>query len=266
MFKVKLGKLTPILVIIFIIQSCGINSDLMLKTPKKYKYESLDSLSSSEDDSEYIIRVNDIIRFRFQTNNGIRILDIAAGTGENNSGNAGLQANTVSNISYVINTDSLVKLPYIKQVNIVGKTIREAEAFLQEAYKSYYVDPFIQISVVNKRVFVFPGDGGDAQVVDLLNNNTTIVEAIALAGGIRDRGRASKIKLVRGKEGNKKVYLIDLSTVDGLAYMDLVVQNGDYIYVEPVPQLGREVLTQIAPIFSILTSTLAVIIAINNIQ
>ena len=266
MIKVKSGKLLQILIAVFILQSCGINSDLMLKTPKGYEFESLDSLSASADDDEYIIKINDIVQFRFQTNNGIRILDIAAGTGENNTGNAGLQANAVSNISYVINADSMVKLPYIKEVNLVGKTIREAESYLQDAYSSYYVDPFVQINVVNKRIFVFPGNGGDAQVVTLLNNNTTLVEAIALAGGIRDRGRASKIKLIRGKEGERKVYLIDLSTIEGLEYVDLIVQNGDYIYVEPTPQLGREILTQIAPIFSIITSTLAVIIAVNNIQ
>ncbi|MFK8038279.1 MAG: polysaccharide biosynthesis/export family protein [Crocinitomicaceae bacterium] len=236
----------------------------MLKTPKDYKFESLDSINGLLDNREYIIGINDIVKFRFQTNNGIKILDIAAGLSEG-VGNVGNQLNSVSNIPYVINADSMVKLPYIKEVNLVGKTIRESEEYLQEAYKSYYVDPFIQISVTNKRVLVFPGNGGDALVVNLLNNNTTLIEAIALAGGIRDRGRASKIKLIRDVNGKRKVYLIDLSTIEGLEYVNLIVQNGDYIYIEPTPQLGREVLIQVAPILSLVTSSIAVILAISRL-
>lgn len=261
---VKTNSFFVIILFVLFVQSCGVNSDLMLKTPKDYKFESLDSINELVDNRQYIIKVNDIIRFRFQTNNGIKILDIAAGLAEA-GGNLGSQLNSVSNIPYVIDADSLVKLPYINKVNLVGKTIRQSEEFLQEEYKSYYVDPFIQISVINKRVLVFPGNGGDAQVVNLANNNTTLVEAIALAGGISDRGRASKIKLIRDVKGERKVYLIDLSTIDGLRHVDLIVQNGDYIYVEPTPQLGREVFIQLAPIFSIFSSTIAVILAVSKL-
>ena len=263
MSKVNFSKLFSVFLLFLLVQSCGINSDLMLKTPKDYKFEPLDSLSVQENNEEYIIQVDDIIQFRFQTNNGIRILDIAAGTADG-AGTAGNQLNSVSAIPYVINTDSLVKLPYIGHVNIVGKTIREAENYLQESYKSYYVQPFVQITVVNKRVLVFPGSGGDAQVVNLINNNTTLVEAIALAGGITDRGRAAKIKLIREIDGSRKVFLIDLSTIEGLEHVDLIVQNGDYIYVEPTPQLGRELFIQVAPIFSILSSTIALIFAFSR--
>ena len=265
MSKIKFLKFFSSFLILILIQSCGVNSDLMLKTPKDYEFASLDSLRSKANNEEYIIKVDDIIQFRFQITNGSRILDIAAGTLEGGGATVGSQLNSVSGIPYVVQPDSLVKLPYINQVNLVGKTIREAENYLQDAYSSYYVDPFIQISVTNKRVLIFPGSGGDAQVVNLKNNNTTLVEAIALAGGITDRGRAAKIKLIREVNGERKVYLIDLSTIDGLKNVDLIVQNGDYIYVEPTPQLGREIFIQVAPIFSIFSSTVAVILAVSRL-
>jgi len=237
----------------------------MLKTPKDYEFESLDSLRVSENNMEYIIHINDILEFNFQIRKGSRILDMSAGTlDEGGAAGANRMAQNIGT-NYVVQADSLVKLPYINEVNLVGKTIREAELFLQKSYENFYVDPFVQLRVTNKRVFVFPGSGGDAQVVNLLNNNTTLVEVIALAGGIRDRGRASKIKLIRETDGNRKVYLIDLSTIEGLENVDLIVQNGDYIYVEPTPQLGREVFSEIAPFLSILTSTIAVIFAVRNL-
>ena len=238
------------------IQSCGINSNLMLKTPKDYVFDKLDVDSANAAKNEYIIQVNDIIKFKFYTNNGQRVLDIATSTGANIQG-----AGQTNAMTYTIMSDSLVKLPTIGELNIVGKSIREAEMFIESQFKNLYVDPFVQVSVENKRAIVFPGSGGDSKVVYLKNNNTTLLEVLALAGGITERGRAAKIKLMRGDQGNKKVYLIDLSTIEGLRYTDLVIQNGDYLYIEPVAELGKEILKEIAPIVSIITSA-AVIISV----
>ncbi len=242
------------------ISSCGINSNLMLKTDKDYVFAEIDSINSTKE--EYRLDVNDIIQFRFFTNNGQRILDLSTSSdpGQNqlfNPNNA---------ISYVIQKDSLINFPALGQVNIVGLSIREAELFLESSYSNLYVNPFVQISVTNRRVIVFPGNGGDAKVLYLANNNTTLLEAIALAGGIAERGRASRIKLIRKDDnGQRQVYRIDLSTIEGLQYTDILVQANDYIYIEPVPEIGRELLKEVAPIVSLITSAAIVISVISKL-
>jgi polysaccharide export outer membrane protein len=170
-------------------------------------------------------------------------------------------------LNYVIQKDSLINFPALGEVNIVGKTIREAEEFLEQEYADLYVNPFVQISVTNRRVIVFPGNGGEASVLYLANNNTTLLEAIALAGGITERGRASRIKLIRKDDtGKREVYRIDLSTIDGLEYTDILVQANDYIYVEPVPEIGRELLKEVTPIVSLITSAAIVISVITKLN
>ena len=42
-------------------------------------------------------------------------------------------------------------------------TVREAELMLEEKYTKYYNKPYVQLLVVNRRVVVFPGGGGDAK-------------------------------------------------------------------------------------------------------
>ncbi len=254
--KIKNINIFISLGLLLVIQSCGINSNLMLKTPKDYAFDKLDVDSANAAKNEYIIQVNDIIKFKFYTNKGQIVLDIVTTSGGGNQ-NSGLS----NSMTYTIMSDSMVKLPAIGELNIVGKTIREAELCIENEFKNLYVEPFVQVSVENKRVIVFPGSGGDSKVVNLKNNNTTLLEVLALAGGVAERGRASKIKLMRGEDGNKKVYLIDLSTIDGLQYTDLIIQNGDYIYIEPVPELGKEIFKEIAPIVSIISSA-AVIISV----
>jgi len=253
------------LIIGILLTSCGINSNLMLKTPRDYQYETMDVDSANKNKKEYVIEINDIINFRFFTNNGLKVLDIVSG-GIEGGGNQAMILNSSSSISYVIRADSMVRLPLIGDINLVGKTIIQAEYYLQDKYEEYYVDPYIQINITNKRVIVFPGNGGDAQVVLLNNNNTTLMEVIALSGGITERGRAKHIKLIRNVDGERKVYLIDLSTIDGLKYTDLIVQNGDYIYVEPVPELGKELFKEIAPVVSIISSAAIIFTVINSFQ
>jgi polysaccharide export outer membrane protein len=105
---------------------------------------------------------------------------------------------------------------------------------------------------------VFPGSGGAGKVVTLENENTSLIEALALAGGITETGKAYKIKLIRGDHRNPQVQLIDLSTVEGLRQSNLQLQANDIIYVEPVPRISQHVLSQITPIIGIITSVLLI--------
>lgn len=238
-----------------LLHGCGINSNWMLKTDRDYEFADIDSLNETKKD--YRIDINDILQLRFFTNNGIKVLDISSSANANQA----QLFNPNNSLNYVIQNDSIVKLPVVGDINLVGMTIREAELYLQDIYSSKYIDPFVQISVTNKRVVVFPGNGGEAKVLYLQNNNTTLLETIALAGGITERGRASRIKLIRKDESGKRVvYKIDLSTIEGLQYTDIIVQANDYIYVDPVPELGREILKEVTPIVSLISSA-AVIIA-----
>ncbi|MGV6861491.1 MAG: polysaccharide biosynthesis/export family protein [Putridiphycobacter sp.] len=237
----------------------------MLKTPKDYQYDEVNIDSANAANEEMIIDVNHILKFQFFTNDGQTVLDIVSGTSGNGQGGAQV-LNSSNSLQYSILNDSLVKLPVIGEVNLVGMSIREAQHFLEEMYSKYYKNPFVQITITNNRVIVFPGSGGEAQVVYLKNNNTTLLEAIALSGGIAERGRAKRIKLIRKDEsGERKVILIDLSTIEGLKYTDIIVQNGDYIYIEPVPELGKELLKDIAPIFSLISSTAGIIFIISKL-
>jgi polysaccharide biosynthesis/export protein len=260
MMETKMTRLPGILVwtaLLILLQGCGINSNWMLKTHREFEFAPIDSLNETKEG--YVIDVNDIVQFRFFTNDGIKILDI---TSASEGGNQMQLFNPNNALSYVIQSDSMVRLPLLDTVNLVGMTIRQAELYLQDRYGYYYQDPFVQLTITNRRVVIFPGSGGEAQVIYLSNNNTTLMEVIGLAGGITERGRASRILLVRKNENGKRlVYKIDLSTIEGLQYTDLIVQANDYIYIEPVPELGREILKDVSPVVSLITSG-AVLIAV----
>ena len=88
-----------------------------------------------------------------------------------------------------------------------------------------------------------------------------------MAGGVDGRGNASEIKLLRENRetGRREVYLLDLSTIEGMEAADMIVQANDIIYVEPLPLIAREILEEITPIVTLIT-TAALLIAILNVN
>jgi polysaccharide export outer membrane protein len=217
----------------------------MLKTDKDYKYAANPDSTRA---IEYKISANDILEFSIYSNDGFKLVDLTS----LNSANMGYRFE--SDIRYLVEADGNVKLPIVGKTKLSGLTIREAESFLEEKYSSFYIRPYVIMSVSNKRVIVFPGSAGDAKVIPLQNNNTTLIEALALAGGIADDGKARMVKLIRQNKDQHDVFLIDLSKIEGIKMATMVLQANDIIYVEPRRKYASRFLQEVAPIVSLVTS------------
>lgn len=255
----KLSFLTLIVVSTLVsLTSCGVNSNIMFKVPKG-DVTYMDSVPLVPQ-TEYRIAPDDKITFNLSTNNGEKVIDAGAKIpGEATQAGA-------RQVEYLVKRNGMVELPVIHDVKVSGLTVVECENLLESLYSSIYEDPFIQLTVTNQRVVVFSGSGSAAKVISLANNNTTLMEVIALSGGIADRGKAKSVKLMRMIDGKRKVFVLDLSVIEGLKFADLIVQANDYIYIEPTPQLARELVKEIAPVISIVSSAIVVFSIINLVK
>jgi polysaccharide export outer membrane protein len=161
-------------------------------------------------------------------------------------------------LTYRVEFDGTVKLPVLGYTNVAGLTTREAEVMLEEAFTEFYNRPFVQLRVVNNRVIIFPGGrGGTSSVHFLENSNTTLFEALAKSGGIAD-GKASRVKLIRGDPESPSIYLVDLSTIEGVKNANIVLQANDIIYVEPRERVPQRILENVTPYLSLFTTALLV--------
>ena len=150
----------------------------------------------------------------------------------------------------------MANLPLLGEIYVAGKTILELENDVKNLLSQNYIEPFVQIRVTNQRVIIFPGKG-DAQVVNLTNSNTSLLEVVALAGGVRDEARSNSIKLMRKmKSGDREIYKIDLSTIDGLKAAQMIVQSNDYIYIDFKYRYASAILQELTPWLSLLTTAL----------
>ena len=253
----RLGStVLPVIWMAFFLASCSINSNIMFKEPKG-DTASVDSIPLFPKE-DYRISVDDKITFTLNTNEGKRIIESMSGVGEINR----IQVQTQE---YIVRRSGAAELPVLGEVKLQGLTIAECEDTLERLFSVEYQKPFVQVRVTNQRVIVFPGNGSDAKVIPLMNNNTTLMEAIAQAGGITERGKARSIKLMRREGNERKVYKIDLSTVEGLRFADMIVQGNDYIYIEPNPEIAKGILREAAPIISIFSSALVIFTVFSNL-
>jgi polysaccharide export outer membrane protein len=212
---------------------------------------------------EYRIAPYDEVSFMLFTNDGEKIIDAMSTalmdpTGQSEGG-AGMRMRGVrrAGSGYLVRQTGVVELPILGEIYIAGLTLVEAQELLKQRFAEYYIDPFVVIEVSNARVIVFNGSGSKATVVGIHGSTyMTLLEALARAGGITDRGRAKKIRIMRQTPSGREIYLIDLSTLQGLYYADMILQANDIIYVEPVPRILRETLKEISPVISLVSSTL----------
>ena len=246
---------------ILILDSCTINSNRMLKAPKGFVY---DNIETELNEIEYKINMNDQLTFQLYTRNGSQLIDMyTQNTKEENI----LRLMQFQNIGslYLVREDSLVDFPIIGNHNIVGKTIREAELYLKKLYSKFYVEPFIVLGVNTKRVFLFKGNtNGEASVVPLTFNNMTLFEVIASAGGIGQRNSSKNIKVVRKTNEGNKIFNVNLSTIEGIKYGNMIMQSHDVIYIKPNLNIDLGIIQGFQSVFSILSSISILLLTLNQ--
>jgi polysaccharide export outer membrane protein len=207
-------------------------------------------------EKNYLIQGNDLLQLDVFSNKGERIID--PNPELTNQPNQNQNAPAVFN--YLVESNGIVKLPMIGELQLKGLSIRQAEEIAQKEYANYFKEPFVRLSFANKRVIVLGAPGG--QVIPLTNQNVTVVEVLALAKGINNEAKADQIKLIRGEH----VYQLDFSTIKGFKDGNMVVEPGDVIYVEPIRRPFTEALRDNFTVISLIVSLSTLVVVIRSVN
>jgi len=236
------------------------NQNIMFRTDSQRLPPGL-ALAAANARKNYVIQRNDLLEIRLFSNKGEEIindninqnpLSAAAATGSG----ASSYSQGGSGVRYLVQDNGLVRVPLLGNVKLEGFTLAQADSLLEKAYNNFYAEPFVETKFVNKRVVVLGAAGG--HVIPLQNENMNLIEVIALAGGANNAARVGNIRLIRGDLQDPEVYLIDLSTVEGMTRSTLQVKANDIIYIEPINKPLRESIADITPVLGLFTSLVSV--------
>lgn len=207
-------------------------------------------------EKNYVIQKNDYLKLEVFSNQGERVID-PDGELLKEMGNIP-QGNTKPQLTYLVNTQGVVKFPMIGELKLDSITLRQAEEILQKQYDAFYKGCFVSLTFLNKRVIVLGAVGG--QVIPLGNENMTLAEILALSKGLNNDAKAHNIRVLRGEQ----VFVVDFSTLSGYLNSNLIVQPGDIVYVEPIRRPFVEAFRDYGSLISIVVSVSSLIIVFSN--
>lgn len=237
----------------FLASSCQVLfPNYLLREDRKFAYtELVDTTASAQ-----TLMPGDIVSFRLGTRQGYGFIDVLETQGISGS-------SQMNRPNYVVQPNGMVEFPLLGQLNVIGMTRVQLQKLLEEKYSFIYKEPFILLTVTNRRAFVFIGRG-NARVISLPTENTTLIEVIALAGGLTDDSKSHKVRVIRGNYDHPMIKKVNLSTISGLKDADMIIQPYDLIVVEPTTQLAPQLLRQITPVLSLATTLTTIILLIRR--
>jgi polysaccharide export outer membrane protein len=158
---------------------------------------------------------------------------------------------------FTVSSTGEIRLPLVGEVMAKGLTTSQLTEALTLKLTKTIQSPYVEVSVINQRLMLFNGKGA-GQVIPLAHEAMTLMEVIALGGGIKDHGKSSQIRLFRMENGIRKIYEFDLSEINNLKNADVTVQNKDILVINHHPRNAQNTLRDAGPWLSILTSGLVV--------
>ena len=134
----------------------------------------------------------------------------------------------------VVRPDGMVTLPLLNDVQAAGRTPEQLGNAIREAARKYVEDPnptVIVKEIKSRRVFITgriekPGPYP-------LNDKTTILQLIAMAGGLREYVDGKDISLMRSEQGKQSVYAFNYQDVVKKKYLhqNIELKPGDVVVV-----------------------------------
>jgi polysaccharide export outer membrane protein len=249
-FNLATSVLMTLLACSILFSACSVNKDFIFRAHEDFVFNSQLPDSSN---SDFKITANSILQFELYTNEGALVLEFTTSDVQRTTINAA-QVNL-----YLVQSDGFCEFPVIGKINVSGLSIPECQSKLEEAYSGQFIKPYAIVKVVNRRALVYSGQRSEGSVVPLINPNVTLLEALSIAGGLGQDANASKVRVYRIVNGQQQMYSFDLSKIEGLHNAYFIIQNGDIIHVEPVPQIAREVQQDILPFVQIVSSLVIIL-------
>lgn len=207
-------------------------------------------------DSLYRIQANDYIYIKIQTvqKELSQFMEPITAINYISSSNQALTGHTVS-------PDGYIDFPYLGSIYVKGKTLHQLKNIVEQKAKKYINEPQVVVRLINNSITIL-GETLKQGIFQMGKNKLTIYQAIALAKGFDTYAKRTDVKVFRHENGQKNLYLIDM-TKDAMRHEMFYVYPNDVIVVDAM----RAKMLGITPQFSlsIISSIVSLYILLNNL-
>ena len=137
--------------------------------------------------------------------------------------------------------NGVITLPIVGEVKVLGLSKPEIITTIRSKLAEHIIDPIVDVEFVSLSINVLGEVNRPGKY--LINEETSVVDGLGLAGGITTYGIIKNVKIIRGDKVNPEITVVDITKLESLKSNKLILKDGDIIYVEPrrVKQFASQV-------------------------
>lgn len=130
-------------------------------------------------------------------------------------------------VTAIVRPDGKITGKMIGEIIASGKTAKELESEIQTKYRDYLENPKVNVVVkeINSPKFSVVGEVRKPDVYPI-KQKTTVLAAIALAGGFTEFAKQNKVIVLRNGPSRQQTFKLDLKSM-------LSGKNQSVFYIEP---------------------------------
>lgn len=142
------------------------------------------------------------------------------------------RSNTTQKKGYVVNTEGNIDFPVLGLLHVDGMTLDEVATMIKYEIMNgdFIKSPIVSVEFVNFRFYVLGAANNGLH--STTQDRITLLEAIAMTGGIADNGRADKVFVIRRNGDTNILFEHDLQSSKIFSSPAFYLQQNDIIYVE----------------------------------
>ena len=134
----------------------------------------------------------------------------------------------------VVLPDGYISFPLVGDLPVAGRTVPELKAEIEARLKIYIPEPTVSVMVTNvQSLLVYVIGRVQRPGVFTLNTNITVLQSLAMAGGLNPFAKRGQIKVLRGAGAETQVFIFDYDKVSAGKNLEqnIVLERGDIIVV-----------------------------------
>ncbi len=266
LLNIKLGNLTIALLFLILasnLQSCITTQPIAyFQSSDSLKYKQLAKLSPKVTR----IRTNDILAITVGSLNqeSNEIMNFANINALTTSSFGGGQSSSSRGqpLGYLVDSLGNVEIPFVGKLKLAGMTLDEAGNAVRSQVEKSLKDPAINVRFLNHK-FSILGEVSRPSTFNLLDDNTTLPEALAMAGDLGIYANRTNVTIIRENNGIREMAKINLLTQEIFNSPYYFLQNGDLIYVEPLKSKAtfNDQRVQLTPFYTGIATTALVFLS-----
>ena len=232
----KKGLTLPLCVLcLFTLNSCVPTKDMIYLQSDNPGQQQADFFNNKE---EYRLQKHDVLDIKiYSLNPEINAIFNASATATTQTAQA--TAQTGGDLYYIsgytIDNDGEIDIPFVGEVAVLGLTLNEAYAAIDAKVATMFNNFHLNVKLGGVR-FSALGEFHRPGKHVVMQNQVTILEALALCGDLTAVANRSRLKVIRQHPGGSRTYEVNLLGEEFIESPLYFLQPNDVLYAEPLPQ------------------------------